>query len=150
MIEIAHDNFAPVCEGLGKRQAYQANERGGIHTECNFPGIGCIQKDRDRLPGTGDRGIDFLAFAIASAALDVACEQVFMDRSEYVCWNLRAGSVVEENGTAMQRGKHLPHMFNWEFGHKVFQWVLAATCVTRRSRFRSNTSSTAPTSSNVL
>ena len=112
MIQVRDDDLGAVADGLSERQAYQAQERRGIHAEGDFVGSGGVEKHGDTLARRGDGGIDGLALGIAAAALHIVRDQVVGHGVQHGLRYLRAGGVIEkdESIAPAQGGEAIPNL----------------------------------------
>jgi hypothetical protein len=96
MIHIGDNDLVSRAERLSKRDAYQADKGSRIHTKSDFARVSSVQKVGNTLAGSSDRSVHFLAFRIAAASLNVALEEVLVDRVKRELRNLSSSRVVEK------------------------------------------------------
>ena len=96
MVHVGYDNFVSLSQGWTDGQAHQANERGCIHAKRNFAYVTRVDQLSDTLTSTEDGLVHFTAFGVASAALDIALEQVMIYRIQHHLRYLRTRRVVEK------------------------------------------------------
>ena len=107
VIHVRNNNFVALTKRLSNRETYETNKRCRVHPKRDFAGVARVQEIGDAFASVRNCRVNLLAFCVASAALDVAFEQMAVYSIEDDLRNLRPGGIVEEREgrRVMQRRK---------------------------------------------
>jgi hypothetical protein len=117
MIEVSHDDFTAIFQGLTDGEADEPHEGSGIHSEANLFRIPGIDEQSNAGAGARDYLVHFLRLAVSSASLNIAMKKMMGYGVKDGGRRLSACGIIKKNKTIAQSGKRRTGLAYRELWH---------------------------------